>query len=46
MGIRYVGLYQALSVEKIELPVICSVYQVCGIILSCGMGKESLDDSL
>ena len=31
MGIRYVGLYQAVAVAKKGMQVVCSGYQVCGV---------------
>ena len=39
MGIRYVGLYQAVAVAKVDLLLVCSVYQV---IQSSSRAKKDL----
>ena len=46
IGIMYVGLYQAVAAVNKDLPVMCSRYQVCGIMTSSGSSKEGLADDL
>ena len=42
MGIMYVGLYQAVKVAKKDLLVVCTGYQVCGVMPSCSSAMKDL----
>ena len=42
MGIRYVGLCQAIASAKKDLVVVCSGYQICRVIQSGSKARNDL----
>ena len=46
MGIRYVGLYQAVAGAMKDLLVVYNEYQVCRVMLSSSSGNERPGDDL